>query len=114
MTYSGIVISIDRFGINKLDTDPLSKASFEKTVDQLISAAVFNETDTMNSVSSRIMSGMIIKGGTGICNVLLDHEKIENAEYKETMYKNQNINIEKNNIINDIVKNEEEDSFFPM
>ena len=114
MTYSGIVISIDRFGINKLDTDPLSKASFEKTVDQLISAAVFNETDTMNSVSSRIMSGMIIKGGTGICNVLLDHEKIENAEYKETMYKNQNINIEKNNIINDIVKNEEDDSFFPM
>ena len=57
---------------------------------------------------------MIIKGGSGICNVLLDHEKIENEEYKETMYKKEDISIEKNNIISDIVENEEEDSFFPM
>jgi DNA-directed RNA polymerase II subunit RPB1 len=116
MTYSGIVISIDRFGINKLDTDPLSKASFEKTVDQLLTAAVFNETDTMNSVSSRIMAGMIIKGGTGICNVLLDHELLEKSEYKETMYMNENINIEKNNIITDVIGKEDEDidSFFPI
>jgi len=121
MTYSGIVISIDRHGINKLETDPLSRASFEKTVDQLLTAAVFNENDTMNSVSSRIMAGMTIKGGTGICNLLLDHELLENSEYTESIYNNKvNMSIKNNNIIDDIVNNNDEDdetgmdSFFPI
>jgi DNA-directed RNA polymerase II subunit RPB1 len=80
MTNNGAITSIDRHGLNKLDTDPLARASFEKTVDQLVTAAVFNETDTMNSVSSRIMAGMVIKAGTGLCNVLLDVDAIEQSE----------------------------------
>ncbi len=81
MTNVGVLTSIDRFGLNKLDTDPLSRASFEKTVDQLITAAVFNEIDYMKSVSSRIMAGLCIKGGTGLCNLILDKDLLENAEY---------------------------------
>ncbi len=81
MTNVGTLTSIDRHGLNKLDTDPLSRASFEKTVDQLITAAVFNEVDYMKSVSSRIMAGLCIKGGTGLCNLILDKDLLENAEY---------------------------------
>jgi DNA-directed RNA polymerase II subunit RPB1 len=81
MTNVGMLTSIDRFGLNKLDTDPLSRASFEKTVDQLITAAVFNEIDYMKSVSSRIMAGLCIKGGTGLCNLVLDKDLLENSEY---------------------------------
>lgn len=81
MTNVGSLTSIDRHGLNKLDTDPFSRASFEKTVDQLITAAVFNEVDYMKSVSSRIMAGLCIKGGTGLCNLILDKDLLENAEY---------------------------------
>ena len=81
MTQIGTLTSIDRHGLNKLDNDPLSRASFEKTVDQLITAAVFNEVDYMKSVSSRIMAGLCIKGGTGLCNLILDKELLENSEY---------------------------------
>ncbi len=81
MTQVGTLTSIDRFGLNKLDTDPLSRASFEKTVDQLITAAIFNEVDYMKSVSSRIMAGLCIKGGTGLCSLVLDKDLLENSEY---------------------------------
>ena len=81
MTNVGSLTSIDRHGLNKLETDPLARASFEKTVEQLITAAVFNEIDHMNSVSSRIMAGLCIKGGTGLCNLILDRELLENSEY---------------------------------
>ncbi len=81
MTNVGTLTSIDRHGLNKLDTDPLARASFEKTVDQLITAAVFNEVDYMKSVSSRIMAGLCIKGGTGLCNLILDNDLLENSEY---------------------------------
>ena len=81
MAHVGTLTSIDRHGLNKLDTDPLSRASFEKTVDQLITAAVFNEVDYMKSVSSRIMAGLCIKSGTGLCNLILDKDLLENSEY---------------------------------
>jgi DNA-directed RNA polymerase beta' subunit len=81
MTNVGTLTSIDRHGLNKLDTDPFSRASFEKTVEQLITAAIFNEVDHMKSVSSRIMAGLCIKGGTGLCNLILDKELLENSEY---------------------------------
>ena len=81
MTNVGTLTSIDRHGLNKLDTDPLARASFEKSVEQLITAAVFNEIDHMKSVSSRIMAGLCIKGGTGLCNLVLDRDLLENSEY---------------------------------
>ena len=80
MTHTGTLTSIDRHGLNKLDIDPLSRASFERTMDQFIQAAVFGEIDTMKSVSSRIMTGRPIKGGTGLCEVVMDIEKLENSD----------------------------------
>jgi DNA-directed RNA polymerase II subunit RPB1 len=96
MTNTGNITSIDRHGINRLDTDPLSRASFEKTVEQLIMASAFNEVDHMRSVSSRIMAGRCFKGGTGICEVLIDNELIENSEYNNQI--NEVLNLKKDQI----------------
>lgn len=83
MTHTGGLTSIDRHGINKLKTDPLSRASFEKNMEQLMQAAVFGEVDHMNSVSSRIMAGKVIKGGTGLCKLMLDTKLLQNSELVE-------------------------------
>jgi len=84
MTNTGSITSIDRHGINRLDTDPMGRASFEKTIEQLIWASAFNEVDYLRGVSSRIMVGRCIKGGTGLCELVVDTDVIENSELDET------------------------------
>ena len=84
MTNNGGITSIDRHGINRLDTDPMGRASFEKTIEQLLSAAAFNETDYLRGVSSRIMVGRCIKGGTGLCDLVVDIDMVENSELDDT------------------------------
>jgi DNA-directed RNA polymerase II subunit RPB1 len=81
MCFNGFLVSIDRHGMSKSDAEPLTRASFEKSVHQLISASVFGEVDTMKGVSSRIMAGLVIRGGTGYCNIYLDDEIVKNSEY---------------------------------
>ena len=83
MTSLGHVISVDRFGLSKLDIDPMTRASFEKTMDHFINAAIYNETDKVEAVSSRIMVGRVINGGTGAFDLLLNTEKLENIEYSK-------------------------------
>ena len=78
-----IITSIDRNGMAKLDIDPIARASFEKTMDHFIHAALFNESDNMKSISSRIALGQVINGGTGSFDLLLDTKKLENSEYIE-------------------------------
>ena len=117
MTNTGNITSIDRHGINRLDTDPLSRASFEKTVEQLIMASAFNEIDHMRSVSSRIMAGRCIKGGTGICDIMVNNNTVENSEYtaqSKPFIKTQGAELVANDIIGDLIKNDiEEDIFIP-
>jgi len=81
MTHTGTITSIDRHGMSRLETDPLARASFEKQMEHLLYAAIFNETDHMRSVSSRVMVGRCIRGGTGIFDLMLDTELLENSEY---------------------------------
>jgi DNA-directed RNA polymerase beta' subunit len=83
MCHLGEISSIDRHGLSKIDMDPIARASFEKTMDHFVNAAIFNEKDTMKSVSSRIAVGRVISGGTGIFDLLLDTKKLENSEYTE-------------------------------
>ncbi|AYV85740.1 MAG: dna-directed rna polymerase subunit 1 [Satyrvirus sp.] len=77
ITHMGTLIAVNRHGANKLDTDPFSRASFEKTVEQLLAAAAFGESDHIRSVSARIMVGSLINGGTGCFDLLLDHNKVK-------------------------------------
>lgn len=117
MTNNGTLTSTDRHGLNRLETDPLARASFEKTVDQLLNAAVFGEVDHMKSVSSRIMSGLVIKGGTGLFNVLLNTDLLEKSEYVEDIeskYKKTFNELSSNAIMKDIIKKESANIFIPL
>jgi DNA-directed RNA polymerase II subunit RPB1 len=72
MCRAGRLMSVDRYGINKLDIGPLAKASFEETERILLKAAVFGEIDPVTGVSANIMTGQPIRGGTGFSDILLD------------------------------------------
>jgi DNA-directed RNA polymerase II subunit RPB1 len=106
MTHTGNIISIDRHGLGKLDSDVFTKASFEKTMDHFINAAIFNESDTTNSVSSRILLGKVIPGGTGAFELLLDSEKIEKSEYtkNETGGRPTFAGLEEDPLFKDVIK----------
>ena len=72
MCRAGRLMSVDRYGINKLDIGPLAKASFEETERILLKAAVFGEMDPVTGVSANIMTGQPIRAGTAFSEVLLD------------------------------------------
>ena len=74
MTRYGKLMSIDRYGINKIDIGVLAKASFEETEKILLKAALFGEVDPVTSVSANIMMGQPIRGGTAFSQILLDDQ----------------------------------------
>jgi DNA-directed RNA polymerase beta' subunit len=116
MTANGYIMSIDRHGANKTDADPLTKASFEKTVEQLLTAAVFSETDHMKGMSARIMAGLVIKGGTGFPTVKVNTKMIENAEYVEDVDDPAHKTVDGSGIAQDIITNDKgsKDVFVPI
>lgn len=117
MTNSGNLISVDRFGMAKTDSEPLSRASFEMPVEHLVSAAVFGEKDTMRSVSSRIMAGLAIKGGTNMCNIMMDNKMLEKVEYIEGIGgadRSKYNKITSDKVIDDTISTNVQDIFMPM
>ena len=106
--------SIDRHAMKASETDPLARASFEKTVEHLLTASVFGEVDHMKSVSSRVMCGLVIKGGTGMCDILLDTDLLENSEYTEDFeqnYEKTYNEVSVSSIIDDTIGKDNEDIF---
>ncbi|MED6113234.1 DNA-directed RNA polymerase II subunit rpb1 [Stylosanthes scabra] len=79
MTYRGHLMSITRHGINRNDTGPMMRCSFEQTVDILLDAAAYAETDHLRGVSENIMLGQLAPIGTGQCELCLNDEMIKNA-----------------------------------
>lgn len=105
MTCRGHLMAITRHGINRQDTGPLMKCSFEETVrliekhklseettlsfylqyfqllhfllqvDVLMEASSHGESDPMKGVSENIMLGQLAPAGTGCFDLLLDAEK---------------------------------------
>ena len=74
ITRVGKLLSVDRYGINKQDIGPLSKASFEETERILLKAAIFGEVDPIVGVSANIMTGQPIRGGTSFSDILFDEQ----------------------------------------
>jgi DNA-directed RNA polymerase II subunit RPB1 len=115
MTATGAINSIDRHGMNKSDSDPLARASFEKTVEQLLIASVYGETDYMRSVSSRIMAGSVIKGGTGFCEIEFDTELVEKSEYIEGVnYTKKFTELHESTLAKDVINKKDDDIFIPL
>ena len=117
MCFLGDIISIDRHGLNKIESEPLSKVSFEQQMDHFINAARYNETDNITSVSSRVALGRVINGVTGAFNLILDTERIHNSEYIENEFiNNTKIKMIEAPLIKDAVKYNEvnkKDFFIP-
>ena len=107
MTYNGYLISIDRHGLKKINPDPMSRATFEQQMEHFVNAALFNESDPVDSVSSRIMVGRAIKGGTGSFELFLDIDKISNSEYVENESKGRTSyqKLDKDLLFDDIINN---------
>ena len=81
MTNKGILMSVDRFGINRdMDIGPLAKCSFEETTEQIFKAAIFGDVDKLDGVSANIMMGQLIPSGTGDSRILLDEMKLLNVK----------------------------------
>ena len=113
MTCFGYISPIDRHGMNKSDIDPLSRSSFENTIEHLTTAAVFNERDNMTGISAKIMAGQVIRGGTGLCDLILDTELLQKSEYTEDIgqkFKPTYIPIQQSSINEHFAETNEEES----
>lgn len=81
MTYFGQLTPVNRHGLNKPDVDIMARASFEEHSKQFVAAAVYNEVDGNRAVSSRVMTGHAVRGGTGLPQIFLDEQLVMNSEY---------------------------------
>ncbi|CAN1226386.1 DNA-directed RNA polymerase II subunit RPB1 [Linum perenne] len=79
MTYRGHLMAITRHGINRNDTGPMMRCSFEETVDILLDAAVYAEGDPLRGVTENIMVGQLAPIGTGGCSLYLNAEMLKKA-----------------------------------
>lgn len=77
MTQKGHLMSITRNGINRVDKGCLSKCSFEETVEILMMAAAFAETDHLRGVTEHVMFGQLAPFGTGLCDLVIDEAKLK-------------------------------------
>jgi DNA-directed RNA polymerase II subunit RPB1 len=76
MTQTGTIMSISRYFLKRNNMGPLSKASFEESLDHFLRAGMFGEKENINGVSASIMLGKMPKVGTGICEVIMDVEQL--------------------------------------
>ena len=79
MTFRGYLMPIDRHGINRVDTGPLLRCSFEETCEILFDAAAFAEKDDLKGVTENIMLGQITPCGSGLIDLFLDEEALKEA-----------------------------------
>jgi DNA-directed RNA polymerase II subunit RPB1 len=79
MTHKGYLMAITRHGINKNDTGPLMRCSFEETAMILLDAAAYAETDPVGGVSENIMLGQLAPVGTGACELYLNTGMLQQA-----------------------------------
>ena len=76
MTYTGSIISISRYGQKKVGSGPLSKASFEESLENFLKAGLNGEKETTDGVSASIMLGKLPKTGTGVFDLKIDTDKL--------------------------------------
>lgn len=85
MTHSGTLTSVSRYGIDKVETGPLTRASFEESYTTLTKSAVKQEEEHIRGVSSCVMTGQMGKYGTGMFDLMLDNKAIERGPvYEQT------------------------------
>jgi len=84
MTHRGHLIPITRHGINRLETGPLMRCSFEETVEIIFDAAAWGQTDRLRGVTENVMLGQLAPAGTGSFDLLLDEDMLQGASALHT------------------------------
>ncbi|KAL6045208.1 DNA-directed RNA polymerase II subunit RPB1 [Balamuthia mandrillaris] len=79
MTYRGTLMAITRHGLNRVETGPLMRCSFEETADILLEAATFAELDNLKGVTENIILGQLPPLGTGCFDLFLDEVMLKDA-----------------------------------
>ena len=77
MTNRGQFMAITRHGINRADTGPLMRCSFEETVEILMEAAAIGEVDYCTGVAENVLLGQVAPMGTGAFELSLDFEMLK-------------------------------------
>lgn len=72
MTYLGTISSITRFTLRKEDIGPLSKSSFEESLDVFLKSAASGEYEPTIGVSASITCGKRANIGTGMMDIIMD------------------------------------------
>jgi DNA-directed RNA polymerase II subunit RPB1 len=80
MTFSGRIVAVNRFGMNKNETGVLARSSFEETSKNMFNAAMGAEYDTMRGVSANIMFGQKPPCGTGFVDILVDETRLPDGQ----------------------------------
>jgi len=80
MTCRGHLMAITRHGINRTDSGPLMRCSFEETVEILFEASSFAMQDNLEGVSEAVMLGTLAPIGSGSFDVLLDDKMLEEVD----------------------------------
>lgn len=73
MLYTGELCSISRYGVQRNQSETLTKSSFEKSLDQFLKAGVFAKNDLIQGVSASIMCGKVSNIGTGLCELIYNN-----------------------------------------
>lgn len=76
MTFLGFPTPITRYSMRTNAVGPLSKSSYEESIDIITSASINTETDFLKGISAQIFCGNIPKIGSGMMDIVIDHEKI--------------------------------------
>ena len=71
MTFEGQYRPLNRIGMEG-STSPFLRMTFETSSKFLVNASLFGEVDSMEAPSAQIVMGQLVRGGTGICDVLVD------------------------------------------
>jgi hypothetical protein len=77
MTQRGILTSITRHGINRVNSGPLRKCSFEETTEILLEAAFFGEHDPLSGITENIIFGQLCPYGTGSFDLVIDRDALK-------------------------------------
>lgn len=79
MTNKGVLTSITRHGINRVDSGALRKCSFEETVEILLEASFHAEVDPLSGITENIIMGQFAPYGTGSFDLMADTDMMKEA-----------------------------------
>jgi DNA-directed RNA polymerase beta' subunit len=79
MTYMGTISSISRYTLRKDESGPMSRASFEESVDNYLKSAFAGDVEKTKGVSASIICGKRARMGTGMIELKIDIKHLPNS-----------------------------------